>query len=374
MRIAIDARSLEGGRTGVGRYLENLLRQWKDNPHAEFLLYFKEEVPAEDFLQGKNFVLRTLKGPLGLRSNFLFQHLLLPYNLLRDKADFFFSPFYLRPFLCPVPAAIVLHDISYEAHPEWFGRTEQFVLRTLSKISARKADLIFTVSQYSKGEIQSRYGTAGEKIVVTPLAPSAGFRRTEEAVRLGAVKEKLGLDRFVLSVGTVFTRRHLPEILAAFERYASRYTEHQLCIVGRNKTFPFVDIDAQIARLNEQLGRRAVVRIDFAPEEELQALYSAAEAAIYLSDYEGFGLPVVEAQYFGLPVITSRNTSLIEVGGDSVEFAEKNEPEEIGRCLEEVLGRPERRSELIEKGKGNLRRFSWEKCAERTLEGIINKR
>ena len=371
MKIAIDARSLEGNKTGVGRYLENLLRVWQSREGAEFALYFKDMIPDKELLRGKNLTLKKLVNPLGFSSNFFFQHFLLPYNLKKDKADFFFSPFYLRPLFCPIRSAIVLHDISYEAHPEWFGRKEQFVLKTLSKISARKTDVIFTVSEFSKGEIMRYYHIAADKIVVTPLAPDSGFRREEDMVKLEKIKGKYGLSKFILCVGTMFTRRHVPEIIAAFASFAESDKDMQLCLVGKNKTFPFVDIDREIGAINGKEGGARIVRLDSAGEDELMTLYSACEAVIYLSDYEGFGLPVVEAQFFGKPVITSRNTSLVEVGGESVEFVDKNEADSIGASMEKVLGDTAYRDVLAEKGEKNIRRFSWEKCADETLSSIL---
>lgn len=371
MRIAIDARSLEGNKTGVGRYLENILRVWAKRQDCEFILYFKDEIPRWNPLESANFTLKRIENPFGFSSNFFFQHFLLPSSLKQDRADFFFSPFYLRPLFCPVRSAIVLHDISYEAHPEWFDHKSQFVLKTLSRFSAGKADLIFTVSEYSKQEIIRYYGTPEDKIEVTPLAPDSNFRLEEDAEKIAEARRRYGLDHFILCVGTIFSRRHIPEIIEAFSRYAEKDQRYELMIVGKNKTYPFVDIDAMIGDADASLGAERIKRIDFASEEDLRALYSTADAVMYLSDYEGFGLPVVEAQSFGRPVITSRNTSLIEVGGDSVEFVRENSAEAILESLEKVLGDDSYRTSLIEAGKENLQRFDWKRCAGKTLERIL---
>lgn len=371
MKIAIDARSLEGNRTGVGRYLENILKVWKNRKDVEFALYFKDAIPEKKFLKSDNFTLKQLKNPLGFSSNFFFQHFLLPYNIKKDEVDFFFSPFYLRPLFCPAKSAIVLHDISYEAHPEWFDGRSQFILRTLSRISTRKADVIFTVSEYSKKEIMKYYGIDEKKVTVTPLAPDSDFYKEENPDRTNTVKNKYGLSKFVLNVGTVFTRRHVPEIIEAFGKFLEGYGEYQLCIVGRNNTFPFVDIDARIREINYRFGGKKIIRLDSAPEDELMVLYSSCEAVIYLSDYEGFGLPVVESQFFEKPVITSCNTSLIEVGGGSVEFTENNASSVLD-SLNKVLEDKEYCDKLVMKGKENVRRFDWRRCADMTLEKILS--
>ena len=376
MKIAIDARSLEENKTGVGRYLENLLKMWRERKDAEFILYFKDSIPDisdadKNYLENDNFILKRLDNPFGFSSNFFFQHFLLPYNLKKDGIDFFFSPFYLRPFFCGVKSAIVLHDISYEAHPEWFDKKSQFVLRTLSKISAHRADLIFTVSNYSKSEIIKYYKIALDKIIVTPLAADSGFGKESDEKDVDEIKKKLGLSRFVLNLGTIFTRRRVSEIVDGFEKFLEGDKSFQLLIVGKNATFPFIDIDRKIEEANKRFGGKKIIRVDFVSEKELISLYGGCEGVIYLSDYEGFGLPVIEAQSFGKPVITSRNSSLVEVGGDSVEFVEENEPGCISRSFHRVLGNREHQEELIVRGRENIKRFSWQKAADETLDTIL---
>ena len=379
MIIVIDARSLEVNKTGVGRYLSGLLEYWKNNKECKFVFYFKDEIPDNDLLKSDNFKLKLLKNSFGFSSNFFFQHFLLPYQLKKDKADFFFSPFYLKPFYCPVRSSIVLHDISYEAHPEWFDLKSQIILKTLSKFSAKTADKIFTVSNYSKDEIIKFYNIDPDKITVTHLAPDDNFTKIDDAKKIKDLKEKYGLSKFILCVGSIFNRRHTSEIIEAFEKIARKnfvgvqdFEPMQLLIIGKNHTHPFVDIDSKIKITNNDLGRNAIVHLDLVNEKELLVFYGSCEISIYLSDYEGFGLPVLEAQFFGKPVITSYNSSLIEVGVDSVEFVKENTADEIYNSLEKIISDEDYRSDLIKRGNENLKRFSWKRCAEKTLNKVLS--
>ncbi|MEA1937146.1 MAG: glycosyltransferase family 1 protein [Patescibacteria group bacterium] len=371
MKIAIDTRSLEGAKTGVGRYLSNLLEYWRNNKEHQFTFYFKDNLPDSDLFKSDNFTKKLLKNPFGFSSNFFFQHFLLPYHLKKDKVDFFFSPFYLKPFYCPVKSAIVLHDISYEARPEWFNRKNRFVLKTLSRLSAKKTKAIFTVSNYSKKEIVDYYQLNPDKITVTHLAPDSGFYKIDDENKIKSVREKYSVQgKFILCVGSIFNRRHIPEIIEAFKKIAGKYSNYQLLVIGKNHTHPFVEINSKIEIANKNLGREAIIHFDFVSEEELLALYGSCEINIYLSDYEGFGLPVIEAQFFDKPVITSDNSSLTEVGGDSVEFVKNNTVEEICRSLEKVIADENYKKNLIKSGAENIKRFSWEKCARKTIERI----
>ena len=374
MKIAIDARSLEGAKTGVDRYLSNLLRYWKNNNEHKFTLYFKDTLPDDDLLKSDNFTKKLLKNPFGFSSNFFFQHSLLPYHLKKDNADFFFSPFYLKPFYCPVKSSVVLHDISYEAHPEWFDRKNRFILKTLSKFSAKNADAIFTVSDYSKSEIIKYYKLDPDKITVMHLAPDESFAKIDDLEKVKAVKKKYGINnKFILCIGSMFNRRHIPEIIKAFEKVGVQNFEPlQLLIIGKNHTHPFIDINGKIKTANENFSRKAIAHFDFVDEDELLALYSSCEINIYLSDYEGFGLPVIEAQFFGKPVITSHNSSLMEVGSNSVEFVKNNTTEEIYKSLRKIISDENYKKDLIKHGGENIKRFSWERCAKETIKKIEN--
>lgn len=371
MKIAIDARSLEESTTGVGRYLSNLLKCWKDHPEHKFILYFKGGIPEAEYLKSGNFELKVIRNPLGFNSNFFFQHILLPLNIKKDKADFFFSPFYLKPFYCPARSSVALHDISYEAYPEWFDSKSQFILRKVSKYSARAADLIFTISNFSKSEIMKHYNIGERKIRVTYLACDEGLRKEENAPKLSEIMKKYGISgKYIFYIGTIFTRRHIPELIRSFEKICHDIRDHQLLILGKNHTHPFDDIDGLISDANKKLGRNAILHVDSVKEDELNFLYGGSEFVIYLSDYEGFGLPVVEAQKFDKAVLTTKGSSLVEAGGDSVEYVKHNTENEIYDSMKRLIVDGGYRGKLAAMGRENLKRFSWQKCADEILRNI----
>ena len=373
MNIGIDARSLEESKTGVGRYLSNLLRYWKNAKEFEFVLYFKDKLPKDSLINSVNFDLKLLKNPLGFSSNFFFQHFLLPYNLKKDSVSFFFSPFYLKPFYCPVKSSIVLHDISYEVYPEWFNSKSQFILRALSRFSAKTSSVIFTVSDYSKSEIVKYYKISPNKIKAVHLAVDDDFVLIRDLKKIREIKKKYKLNRFILCVGSIFNRRHTLDIIGAFEKIAQKFTDFQLLILGKNHTYPFIDIEDKINKVNRNLQKNAIIHLDFVSDYELLVFYSSCEFCVYLSEYEGFGLPLIEAQFFNKPVVTSCNTALLEIGQNSVEFVDSNTVSNIYKSLEKLITDNEYKKRLVELGKENIKRFSWEKCANETLDTIVNK-
>ncbi len=371
MIISIDGRCLERKRTGTGRYLINLLKFWRKENNCQFKLYFKEKIPQDEILKSDNFELKLLKNPLKFQSNFFFEHFLLPRTIKQDKANIFFSPYYLLPFYCPTKSVVALHDISYEAHPEWFSFKNQFFLRLMSKAAARRSDTIVTVSEFSKKEIMKFYRINSDKITVTLLAADDIFSRKETICRDGFQTRPYG-NKFILAVGSIFNRRHIPELIKAFKKTAQEFPELQLLIIGVNHTQPFIDIDEIIKKINERLNRRAIVHKNYVSENDLVALYNAAQLSVYLSDYEGFGLPLLESMACGTPVITSRKTSLIEVGGEAAIFIDSYKPDDIYDKIKKVLADSDFREERIKIGFDNLKKFNWEKCARETMDVFKN--
>lgn len=367
MKIAIDAHDLEGRRTGVGRYLINLLRNWTD-ANNEYLLYFQQNIPKDPVLTSSCFKNKIIKAPLSFKSNALWQHLLLPEALKKDKPDVLFSPSYLLPFNWKDKSAVVLHDISFEAHPEWFSPANRFLLKFVSKRAAQKATTIITVSEFSKKEILKYYRVEPAKVKVTHLAADKDFRVISDQAKLEQFKKKLSIDnKFILAIGSIFNRRHIPQLIEGFSRIAPKLPQYQLLIVGENHTYPVIDIEKLISSVNYKLGRKAIIHHNYL-KENLVLAYNAAQLTVYLSTYEGFGLPPLESMACGTPVLTSPIASLPEVVGDDALFANPRNPDQIARTLYKGLTDHKLRKSLVEKGLERVKKFSWQKCAHQTLK------
>ncbi|PIV10306.1 MAG: hypothetical protein COS49_01215 [Candidatus Portnoybacteria bacterium CG03_land_8_20_14_0_80_41_10] len=380
MKIGIDAHNLEGQPTGVGRYLLNLLEQWDKfelPQNLRFILYFKKEIPD---LRLSNLFEKKL---LHSKSNAFFMHYLLPKAAKKDRVDILFCPDYLGPVFYQGKIALTLHDIIYQARPDlynWPSVWDKILLKKFSKISARKAKVIFVPSEFSKKEVLREYQVNPEKVFVTPEAADTSFKQIADQNKLAEIKKKYQIkDKFILCVGSIFKRRHLPEIIKAFRSFASQKLrseaskpdDYQFLVVGINHTAPFIDVDSLVEEVNQKLGRQAVLRQDYLQGQDLAALYNAADLLVWLSDYEGFGLPVLEAMACGLPVVTSSLASLPEVAGPAAIYIQDNSNiEAISYAIYQGLTNQELRRELTEKGLARAQSFSWPKCAETTLDAL----
>lgn len=378
MKIGIEAHNLEGQRTGVGQVLINLLKQWSkfDLPaDLKFILYFKKEIP-DDLRLGDRFKNKLLKAPFGWQSNALFMHYLLPRAAKKDKIDILFCPAYLGPIFYKGKIALILHDIIYQAHPElynWSSIWDKILLKEFSRISAQKAKVIFVPSEFSRQEVIKHYQLEPAKVLTVPWGISSNFKKIDEPAKLTQIKNKYQIkDKFIFYIGSIFNRRHLPETIKAFERLASRMKNYQFLIIGVNHTSPFIDIDGLIKQVNQRLGREAVLRQDYLAGPDLVYLYNVAELVIYLSDYEGFGLPVLESLTCGTPVITSPMASIPEVAEQAAIYVKDNsDVKEIFEAIYKGVTDQPLRQKLIKEGLAQARKFSWRKCAQNMLDALV---
>jgi glycosyltransferase involved in cell wall biosynthesis len=363
VRIAIDARELTGKPTGVGRYLAELLSAWSDLPAAsahEFILCATERV--------------VLPRPSALRLTALvepghgtaWEQTMLPRLIREARGDVLFAPGYTAPLLTSMPTVLAIHDVSFAAHPEWFSRREGLRRRVLTRLSARRATHVLTVSDFSKREIVRHLGVDQSKVEViyhgaTILSDvAAAFSRRHS---VGATRRPM-----VLFVGSLFERRHIPELVDGFSRIAHRHPEARLEIVGDNRSRPPVDVEG-LARARGTAGR--VSAREYVSEPELSELYTHATAFAFLSDYEGFGMTPLEALASGVPIVVLDTEVSREIYGPAAIYIPRPDPVLIEAALEAALFDAGERARILEAAPQVLARYSWQECAHRTLQALL---
>jgi glycosyltransferase involved in cell wall biosynthesis len=348
MRIAIDARELHGQPTGVGRFLGELLDAWKTMPEG----------------QEHEFVLLAPEGATS-DGGTLWEQMVLP-TLARDAgAGVLFAPAYSGPVLPPVPMVLAIHDVSFAAHPEWFAWRDGARRRTVVQLAARAATRVITISQFSKREIVAHLGVDESKIVVA--YPGVSSLRSSDS---GPDRRPKTEDRRqqVLYVGSIFNRRHVPELIDGFARLARTHPELRLEIVGDNRTSPHVDLEAIVR--STVLGDRVHIR-SYVPDDQLRALYGNSAAFVFLSAYEGFGLTPLEALASGLPVLLLDTPVAREICGDAALYVARPDPALIEGALSTLLFDAAERERILDEGRRVLARYSWIDCARRVLEVLV---
>jgi glycosyltransferase involved in cell wall biosynthesis len=346
VRIAVDARELHGQATGVGTYLSSILTEWKTLPAAR-----------------EHDVILCEPGPTGSRGTWWEQRA-LPRLVARSNADVLFAPGYTAPILAGVPTVVAIHDVSFAAHPEWFGWREGLRRRMLTRVAARRAARVLTISEFSKREIVKYLGVGADTVeVVYPAASSVG--------RASPARTPQGSRHIILFSGSLFNRRHIPELIEGFAKLARRMPDARLEIVGDNRTIPRVDIEGLVA--SSGAGDRITLR-SYLPEAELAALYSRARVFVFLSEYEGFGLTPLEALSAGVPIVVLDTPVAREVYGSAALYVGRPEPALIDAALARVLTDETERARILAAARDTLARYSWRACAARVLEILISCR
>jgi len=376
MRIMINGRCLEGKRTGVGRYLSNLLRIWGSEYKSNYYdIYFRNEFSNDSFLEEDNISASLVPNSKLFDLGPVWENFYLPRALRKNKqAEVYFSPLYTLPiYPLKCKQVVTIFDISYIAHPEWFPKKQLASINTLTGPTVRKADIILTGSEATKKEIIKYFNVKDEKIYVTNLGVDKKFidmgnSNSKEFEALVRKKYKLS-GKVVLFVGLIMNRRNLPALMEAVSRVIKKTSETiTLVVIGKNHTYPFYDINELAEQHNITKNFRWVT---YTSDEEIYGFYKSADVFVCSSLYEGFNITPLEALYLDVPVICSNLSSLPEVVGDAAYYLEDpKDPKEIADALENVLFDADLQADLLKKGNIQAKKFSWDRCASETIEII----
>ena len=363
MRIGIDGRESLGQPTGVGRYLANLCGEWTGAAAYaghELLVYTPRDAPsgaceAASAAAGARLTGITVPGGGG----FWWEQTALPRRAATDRLDVFFGPGYSVPLALRTPSVVTLHDVSFIAHPEWFGWREGPRRRWLATRSAAAARTVVAVSEFSRREILTHLNLAPTRVRVVHNGVT-----TLTGVERPAGPPPPAATPLILYVGALFARRRLPVLLAAFERVVREVPDAELAIVGPDRTCPPEDLRG-MAEASGIAPR--VAFLSYVADAELAALYRRAAVFAWLSEYEGFGLTPLEALAAGVPVVAGDTPVAREVYGEAARHVPVDDPDAVAAAIVEVLTRRSLRETLIEQARPLLARYTWARAAADTF-------
>ncbi len=363
LRIGIDGRELEGKPTGVGRYLRSLLRRFALHEQHQFVIYSASPVALP--FESPNLERRVFRGGQPL----IWEQRALPAALRTDRIDVLLSPAYSCPLTGTVPRVTAIHDLSFFARREEFGLLHGVRRRAMARLSARVSKSILACSVFTKGEIRRHLGEAAaaktEVVLLGPdddLPPGPGREAARAALRLDEGAP------YIVTVGTVLRRRNVSTLVRAVARLREKHPGVRLGVVGENRSHPFEDVKALAA----SLGCESAVQVSgFVSDELVACHYAAADVAVFLSEYEGFGLPTLEAMSRGVPTLIANRGSLNELFSNGALVVEPDETS-VADALTRVLSDSVTSADLREAGREGAKDFSWERAAAQTL-AILEK-
>jgi glycosyltransferase involved in cell wall biosynthesis len=358
--LGIDGHRLAGERSGVGRYIAELLREWarSDVPFAEVVVFVPAGVEADSLPPKHPFRVHEVAGTGGAAF-----HWTLGRAAARD-VDLLFCPSYAAPLAYRGPFVVTVHDALSALMPPHPGLRQRLRHRATRR-SARKARHVITVSEASRRDVSRAYRVSLSDITAVPNGCGAEFFVPPTPALAEDVRARYSLTGvpFFLFVGKFARRRNLPTLVEAFADARSRVsTAHALVLAGEN-TFGEPVREAAAA-----VGLTDAVRLPgYVPEQDLHVLYHEADAFAYPSSYEGFGLPVLEAMAAGTPVLTARNSALVEVAGDAALLVDEPRRDLLADALAALLSDAPLRERLSGRGRQRARLYPWSRTAEETM-------
>jgi glycosyltransferase involved in cell wall biosynthesis len=364
MLIGVDAsRAAVTLRTGTEMYSLHVIRELVRLGQGHRFRLYTNGAPREAWFD------QTLLRQADLRNipfPRLWTHARLSLEMLSHRPDVLFVPAHVLPLVHPRGSVVTVHDLGYLTYPEAHKPADRRYLDWSTRWNAHQAAAILADSQATKADLVRAYGAPAEKIYVVYLGRDESLKQVTNPLRLASVRAKYDLaQRYLLYVGTLQPRKNLERVVQAFERLCDRpqMADVQLVLAGK-QGWLYESLFEQVNRAG--LGER-VIFPGYIPDDELPALLSAATAFVFPSLYEGFGIPVLEAGGCGVPVITSNTSSLPEVAGDAALLVDPHDVDAIAEAMYRLVTDPELAEELRRRGKENVKRFSWEKCARETL-------
>jgi glycosyltransferase involved in cell wall biosynthesis len=363
MRIAVNTRLLIKDKLeGIGWFSYEVLKRLSVNhPQHEFIFIF-DRAYSEEFIFSSN-VTPVVTGPPA-RHVFLYYlwfEFSVPKILKKYKADVFFSPDGYLSLRTNVQQVQVIHDLAFLKFPEHIPFLERKYYNRFFPRFAQKAASIITVSEFSKSDIVEQYGIDANKIDVVYNGMSALY------VQLSDPEKQVVRDiysngfQYFIYVGSINPRKNIGRLLEAFDLFCeSADCNTKLLIVGE-KMWP----DSHLAAVFESMkNKERVVFTGRLKQEDLVKVMASALALTYVSLFEGFGIPIIEAMQCDVPVITSNVSSMPEVSADAALLVDPNSVDSIKKAMLQIATDGELRANLINKGNFQSQLFSWDKTAE----------
>jgi len=363
MLVGIDAsRAVADRPTGTETYSRRLIQALLtlDSSH-QFRLYFRTPPPPHLF---ENAERRVIPFPR------LWTHLRLSWEMARHRPDLLFVPAHVLPPVRPSVSLVTVHDLGYLEFPEAHPWRQRLYLDLSTRWNARAATHILADSRATRADLIAHYGTQPDKISVAHPGVDETLEPIHDPAIIQAVKARYGIGGdYFLYLGTLQPRKNLRRLVDAFVTFASRRSgaaPPALVLAGK-QGWLYDELFDQVRRRGLQ---DRVIFPGYVAEDDKAALLSGAIAFTFPSLHEGFGLPVLEAQACGCPVITSTTSSLPEVAGEAALLVDPRDTAAIASAMQRLATDPTLSDRLTQRGFANVDRFSWQACAQTVLTVI----
>lgn len=381
MKIGVDA-TCWGNKRGFGRFtrelLETLLKIDETNEYLFFIDNDTEEsetIPARVRKIVANTKISQLEAASAESSRSLKDLWAMSRSVLNHKLDLFFFPavYSYFPIFNRTKIIVTLHDVIADHHPELIfpNAKSKYFWKLKQNIAMRQADLITTVSEYSKQQIMDYFKLSKSRLRIISEGARPIFKVLEQTQKTNETLYRYGLktdERFLLYVGGISPHKNLATLIDAFKKISSNQPDVKLVLVGDYKDDPFFSAYPSLKKqVNELNLENKVIFTGFISDEDLAELYNTSQLLVFPSFEEGFGLPAIEAMSCGTPVAASNCSSLPEVLGEAGRFFDPRNAENMADVIGSILGNNKERKLMRKQGLERAEQFMWKKAAEDTL-------
>jgi glycosyltransferase involved in cell wall biosynthesis len=381
MLIGIDAsRTTAARRTGTENYSLHLIQELIAlGDRHRFRLYFNQAPRVGLLPAGAEH--RVIPFPR------LWTHIRLSWEMLARPPDLLFVPAHVLPLVHPQHSVVTIHDLGYVHYPEAHTLSQNLYLRWSTLHNARSAaggaGCVLADSEATRRDLIEHYDIPPARIIVVYPGWDENLAPVKDPAVLAAIRARYGLTLpYLLYVGTLHPRKNLVRLVRAFasvlgsplgvagdeggsRAHLQSPTSNLRLVLAGQKGWLYDEVFAEVRKLG--LMDR-IVLTGYVPDSDLAGLLSGALAFVFPSLYEGFGFPVLEAMACGTPVVCSNVSSLPEVAGDAALKVDPMDTEALAAALHRMVTEEAVRRELVERGFRQVRRFSWRRCAQETLQ------
>lgn len=360
MNIGVDVRELVGNKAGIGWYVFHVLKNILplDAKH-NYTLYSDSEIDFPEYANARVKIIR--KTGLGW-------HYAVAKEITKDKIDLYWAPTSpIIPAITKVPTVMTIHDMTTFLFPKKHELKGRVINSIYLKKALRKTAKVLAISNSTKHDIQKLFAVPDNKIAITYPGFDASFKPlAKDIITKAKISYKLSKD-YILFVGTVEPRKNIGGLIESYNLLTNDIkSKYNLVIVGKKGWL----YDEIFRKVQEFKLEKNIKFLDYVKFEDLPAIYNGAKIFVYPSLYEGFGLPPLEAMACGKAVIASNVSSLPEVVGDAAILINPNNYIKLADQIANLLNDDKKISDLEKKSLAQTKIFSWEKCAEQTLEAF----
>jgi len=355
--LYINPKFSGGSVTYAKKLIQSLQQQEDEN---EYIVYINKDCNSDDF-SNRKFTVRVIPFSYSnVYYRYFWEQFIFPFFLLKDSLDILHSLGYVCPIFAPCKQIVSILDINFKGHGAQMKPLKRFLLSIMVSLSSKISKKIITISRFSKAEICSYLNVSEQKVIVTHLSGS-----TDEIVNKSSNKsdvlQKYNIQKpYLVAFNSTSPHKNIERLISAFDLIAKSNSELKLLLIGHNYTSPHIN-----KMLENELLKSKIVFTGFVPDADIPDLIKNSSVFVFPSLYEGFGIPLLDAQSLGVPIASSHAGSLPEVGGSGVLYFNPSVYTEICNAIKK-FDDLDFRNQCVQINYSNRNLFSWEKTAAET--------